>query len=82
MSSCLKFEDLFAIPTIRSTISQFIPLSCLFSAYIRLRLHGSTYLADSSVSILRYRANLKAIRYKLTSLNIIVADKSHRVIVA
>ena len=31
---------------------------------------------------LRYCANLKAIRYESTSLNRIVADKSHRVIVA
>ena len=30
----------------------------------------------------RYCANLKAIRYESTSLNRIVADKSHRVIVA
>ena len=32
--------------------------------------------------MLSYCANLKAIRYKSTSLNRIVADKSHRVIVA
>ena len=32
--------------------------------------------------MLRYCANLKAIRYESTSLNRIVADKSHRVIVA
>ena len=32
--------------------------------------------------MLRYGANLKAIRYESTSLNRIVADKSHRVIVA
>ena len=31
--------------------------------------------------MLRYCANLKAIRYESTSLNRIVADKSHRVIV-
>ena len=30
----------------------------------------------------RYCANMKAIRYESTSLNRIVADKSHRVIVA
>ena len=34
------------------------------------------------VLMVRYCANLKAIRYESTSLNIIVADKSHRVIVA
>ena len=32
--------------------------------------------------MLRYCANLKAIRYESTSLNRIVADKSYRVIVA
>ena len=32
--------------------------------------------------MLRYCANLNAIRYESTSLNRIVADKSHRVIVA
>ena len=32
--------------------------------------------------MLRYCPNLKAIRYESTSLNRIVADKSHRVIVA
>ena len=37
---------------------------------------------DSFVLMLRYRANLKAIRYESTSLNRIVADKSHRLIVA
>ena len=37
---------------------------------------------DSFVMMLRYCANLKAIRYEPTSLNRIVADKSHRVIVA
>ena len=31
---------------------------------------------------LRYFANFKAMRYESTSLNRIVADKSHRVIVA
>ena len=37
---------------------------------------------DSFVLMLRYCANLKTIRYESTSLNRIVADKSHRVIVA
>ena len=32
--------------------------------------------------MLRYCANLKVIRYESTSLNRIVADKSHRVTVA
>ena len=40
------------------------------------------YRPDSFVLMLRYCANLKAIRHESTSLNRIVADKSHRVIVA
>ena len=47
---------------------------------IRLRLHGAIYRPDSFVLMLRYCANLKAIRYESTSLNKIVADKSHHVI--
>ena len=49
---------------------------------IRLQLHGAIYRPDSFVLMLRYYANLKAISYESTSLNRIVADKSHRVIVA
>ena len=49
---------------------------------LRLQLHGAIYRPDSFVLMLRYCANLKAIRYESTSLNRIVADKSHRVIVA
>ena len=41
-----------------------------------------TPLPDSFVSMLHYCANLKAIKYESMSLNRIVADKSHRVIVA
>ena len=40
--------------------------------------HGAIYRPDSFVMMLRYCANLKAIRYESTSLNRIVADKSHR----
>ena len=47
-----------------------------------LQLHGAIYRPDSFVLMLRYCANLKAIRYESMSLNRIVADKSHRVIVA
>ena len=43
---------------------------------------GPIYRPDSFVLMLRYCANLKAIRYESVSLNRIVADKSHRVIVA
>ena len=49
---------------------------------LRLQLHGAIYRPDSFVWMLRYCAKLKAIRYESTSLNRIVADKSHRVIVA
>ena len=48
---------------------------------LRLQLHGAVYRPDSFVLMLRC-ANLKAIRYESTNLNRIVADKSHRVIVA
>ena len=50
--------------------------------FLRLQLHGAIYRPDSFVLVLCYCANLKAIRYESTSLNRIVADKSHRVIVA
>ena len=49
---------------------------------VRLQLHGAIYRLDSFVLMLCYCANLKAIRYESTSSNRIVADKSHRVIVA
>ena len=57
----------------------------LFNGYrysLRLQLHGAIYLPDSFVMMLRYCANMKAIRYESTSSNRIVADKSYRVIVA
>ena len=50
--------------------------------YLMLQLHGAIYPPDSFVMMLPYCAKLKAIRYESTSLNRIVADKSHRVIVA
>ena len=43
---------------------------------VRLQLHGAIYRPDSFVLMLRYCANLKAIRYESTSLKRIVADKS------
>ena len=49
---------------------------------LKLQLHGTIYRPDSFVLMLRYCVNLKAIRYESTSLNRIVADKSHRVIAA
>ena len=56
--------------------------SCLGIGSLRLQLHGANYRPDSFVLMLCYCANLKAIRYELTSLNRIVADKSVSVIIA
>ena len=54
----------------------------LLTVPIMLQLHGAIYRPDSFVLMPRYYANLKAIKYESTSLNRIVANKSHRVIVA
>ena len=51
-------------------------------ACLRLQLHCAIYRPDSFVLVPSYCANLKAMRYELTSLNRIVADKSYRVIVS
>ena len=50
-------------------------------ALLRLQLHGVIYRPGSFLLMLCYCASLKAIRYESMSLNRIVADKSHRVIV-
>ena len=55
--------------------------SNFFCRTFRLRLHGAIYRRDSFVLMLSYCANLKAIRYDSTSLDRIVAEKSHRIIV-
>ena len=47
---------------------------------MRPQLHDAIYHPDSFVLMLRYCANLKAIRYKSTTFNRIVANKLHRVI--
>ena len=52
-----------------------------FQNSLRLRLHGAIYRPDSFVPMLRYCANLKAIRNE-SSLNRIIASKSHCVVVA
>ena len=54
---------------------------CYKNISLRLRLHGAIY-SWTFLLILSYCANLKTIRYESTSLNRIVADKLHRVIVA
>ena len=56
--------------------------TCPNPSSFRLQLHGAIYRPYSFVMTLRYCANLKAIRHESTSLNRIVADKSHHVIVA
>ena len=48
----------------------------LYHDGLRLQLHVAIYRPDSFVLMLRYCANLKAIRYESTSLKRIVADKS------
>ena len=65
-----------------ATEKQKLHARIVLMAIIRLQLHGAIYRPDSFVLMLRYCANLKAIRYESTTLNGIVADKSHRVIVA
>ena len=71
MNSCwydvLDTETLYGTPT---------------NNQLRPQLHGAIYHPDSFVLMLSYCANLKVIRYESTSLNRIVADKLHRVIVA
>ena len=49
---------------------------------VGLQLHGAIYRPDSFVLMLRYCANLKAIRYESTSFNRIAANISHSVIAA
>ena len=53
----------------------------IYLSSVRLQLHGATYRPDSFVMMPRYCTNLKAIRYESTSLNRIVVDKSHCIIV-
>ena len=47
-----------------------------FNCLLRLQSHGAIYRPYSFVLMLRYCANLKAMRYESTSLKRIVADKS------
>ena len=66
----------------RSAFDEKLARNPHYPPHLRLQLHGAIYRPDSFVLMLRYCGNLKAIRYESTSLNKIVADKSHRVIVA
>ena len=63
-------------------IAELFIVITISQGWLRLQLHGAIYRPDSFELMLRYYVNLKAIRYESTSLNRIVADKSHRVIVA
>ena len=80
----LKLQLHDAIYRLRFYSNSLIHILSLSNSHnsLRLQLHGAIYSPDSFVMILRYCANLKAIRYESTSLNRIVVDKSHRVIVA
>ena len=67
---------------LRKSIPSILPEKHNRFTFLRLQLHGAICRPDSFVLMLRYCANLKAIRYESTSLNRIVADKLHSVIVA
>ena len=83
MRTLTSFVILIASIHLRNqSIENFMSSSPLGCDFVRLQLHGAIYRPDSFVMMLRYCANLKAIRYESTSLKRIVADKSHRVIVA
>ena len=73
----LRMQTLLSYWNIKATTIQVTKVGL-----IRLELHDAIYCHDSFVLMLRYCANLKAIRYKSTSFNRIVADKFHHVIAA
>ena len=52
------------------------------TSFTRATITRCDLSADSFVLMLRFCANLKAIRYESTSLKRIAADKLHRVIAA
>ena len=64
-----------------NTYFMFLPKFARYQL-LRLRLHTAIYCPDSFVLMPCHCANLKAIKYESMSLNRIVADKSHRAIVA
>ena len=73
----LRMQNLLSYWNIKATTIEITKLGS-----IRLQLHGAIYHPDSFVLVLCYCMNLKAIRYKSTSFNRIVADKLHHVIAA
>ena len=73
----LRMQTLLSYRTMKATTIEITKVGPM-----RLQLHDAIYRPDSSVLMLRYCANWKAIRYKSTSFNRIVADKLHRVIAA
>ena len=74
----LQCKTSFNVNTPCSMLTTWKQQNCSKAAII----HGAIYRPDSFVLMVRYCANLKAIRYESTNLNRIVAGKSHRVIVA
>ena len=69
-----QIRDLFNYPLIKLVINA--------GHTVTLRLHGAVYRRNSFVLVLSYCANFKAIRCESVSLNRVVADKLHRVVVA
>ena len=73
----LRMQTLLSYSNIKATTIEITTVGS-----IRLQLHDAIYCPDSFVLMLRYCVNLKAIRYKSTSFNRIVADKLDLVIAA
>ena len=69
-------------PATKAGASRYNLSATILVKLVRLQLHSAIYRPNSFVMKLRYCENLKAIRCESTSLNRIVADKSHLVIVA
>ena len=73
---------LYTLIAVKTLTSISVAAAKIIIICVRLQLHGAIYRPDSFELMLRYCANLKAMRYESTSLTRIVADKSHRVFVA
>ena len=76
------FSLIFTINIYHYFNNYYLVLPRIMLMTLRLQLYGAIYCPDSFVLMLCYCASLKAIRYESATLNRIVADKSHRVIVA
>ena len=73
----LRMQTLLSYRNIKVTTIEITKVGSL-----RLQLHDTIHRPNSFVFMLCYCANLKAIRYKSTSFNRIVANKLHHVIAA